>query len=805
MKKRIYRCNFLMLLMFLLLSLVIVNSGRAEMDILDGKAAASSSIDAGVRQKDVDGSDEKFEEYRDVNNGFLLNEFSFSLEGKTAPYYLDIKIKNPLLDNEHYMLEVGRHGKYKLDFYHDKTPHNFSTGTLLLSGAGSGNLVIADTVQSSLQAVEQTRGERGGNPLTDTTGEDALAQGIVNGLYSAADLMVFKLRRDKTGVSFEYQITGDVKSWLKVSNEKREGARVVTTGTYERFAQGPSGINHTADLFLVSGTELAEPIDYITTSLSVGIGAYKKDWLADLEYTFINFDNDNSSLRWDNPFRTTDAAATASDDITANNAYNRGRFESGQLALSPDSQSHTFSLSGGIDLPHNSRFSGNISYGMVTQDEDFLPYTLNSALSTVAGFDVTNASLLPKSDLDGKVKTLNQSYVLTSRLTDPLLLTIKYRYYDYNNESDEILFPGYAGFGESYWRTVRNDKNEPVENKPQSYTKQNADLEVSYKIAAPLTVKVEGGWEDWERENRFIEDSDEWSMGGSINYRPVKMANLKVGYKYSDRDTGEYEPGATKANPEAIGLTDFDLAERRRNKADARFNITPMEPVTFGAFFQYVKDELSEDTRFGMKEAKNVSRGLDVAYSPTEAVTVYASYTRENAKSKMQAASKDDAFNDPSTPIDDAFATDNFNPLNYWNTDIDEDIDTVGVGATIQLVPDKLSLDAGYNFSYSKMDISTSNPNGTVKLANAAAQSWPDIKNRLHELKLDLMYKITKRLTTGVRYLYEKYKLDSFIWDDMETYMAGLSAENSTKFLFTDATYNGYEAHVGGVYMTYQF
>jgi hypothetical protein len=35
--------------------------------------------------------------------------------------------------------------------------------------------------------------------------------------------------------------------------------------------------------------------------------------------------------------------------------------------------------------------------------------------------------------------------------------------------------------------------------------------------------------------------------------------------------------------------------------------------------------------------------------------------------------------------------------------------------------------------------------------------------------------------------------------------MAGVSAENSTRFVFADATYKQYEAHVGQFYLVYKF
>jgi hypothetical protein len=137
------------------------------------------------------------------------------------------------------------------------------------------------------------------------------------------------------------------------------------------------------------------------------------------------------------------------------------------------------------------------------------------------------------------------------------------------------------------------------------------------------------------------------------------------------------------------------------------------------------------------------------------------------------------------------------------------------VGATVQLVPARLTLNAGYNFSYSKADYDTYNPNAALaiangftagaKLANAVAQPWPTVVNRLHEVKANLAYKWFANLTVGISYLFEWYKLDDFAWDNLNAYMAGVSAENTTRFVFADAAYKQYETHVGQVYMVYKF
>lgn len=794
---------------------------RAETGATSTADVAGGFVDVGIQQKNASGSGEKFEEYRDVKNGFLVNGAAVRLERDTG-YFFDVKIKNPVQENEFYSLSGGKHGRFKYNVFFDSIPHNFSNGVLLFNGAGTNRLFIADNVQNSLQSVEQTRAERGGNALADTTGEDAQAQSIVRGLYAESNPVTFRLKREKSGFSFEYNVTPEVKTFAKVTNEKRTGARVITAGTYERFAQGTSGLGHTADLFTVSGADLAEPIDFRTTTLSLGVGIYKKSWLADVEYSFTNFDNRNAALIWDNPFRITDASATNAADNNVADPFNRGRFAHGQLSLVPDSKAHDFTVSGAVELPYRSKFAGSVSYGWVTQDAPFVPYTMNSAISAIPvggpGFDVTNPANLPQGSLNGEVKTLVQSYSLTSKPVQPLKVTLKYRYYDYKNESDEILFPGYAGFGESFWRTVKNQTgggNAPVVNEPLSYTRQNADLSIDYHAAKPLTLMLETGWEGWDREKLRIDSTTEYSVGGGFLFKSAKNASLKAAYKFAKRTVEGYKTGNTAANPEAVGLVNFDWADRIRHKADARFQYDPFESLSFGVSGQYLNDKLAEDGRFGLKKVETVAGALDVAYTPSERLSFFLNYVREFRKNRMRSGAKDDAFDLASTTDNEAVLYGNFNPANYWNADVEETTDTVGVGAAVQLVPARLTLNAGYNFSYGKADFDTSNPNAALaiangfasgaKLANAVAQPWPAVVNRLHEVKANLAYKWFANLTVGISYLFEWYKLDDFAWDNLNAYMAGLSAENTTRFVFADAAYKQYETHVGQVYMVYKF
>ena len=789
------------------------------------KVNISGEVNAGVQQTKIDGAAGKFEEYRDLQEGVRLNDFRFKVDGADSPYYLDLKVKNLVQEDEFYGVKGGVHGKYNFGLFYDSTPHNFSSGTLLLNHLGGGRYGIADSIQSQLQAAEILRSQRltyatpaGLTPvhaggITSTTAAsfinpadaqnmalDAGMTGIVNNLYASTPQNVkYGLKRGKTGFNFDFAPAEDVKVWTKVSSEKRTGARRISQGTYERYNNGTNGQIHLADYFLVAGVELPEQIDYRTTTISVGTGIYKQKWLADAEYTFTNFENRIDSLVWDNPFRLTSAQATTAGN-GAGDAFNRGRSALGQLTLTPDSKSHDINLSGSVELPLHSRFTANVGYGWVTQNDSFSPYTLNSAIiaNNVAGTPSAASLALPQNSLNGEVATLFQSYQLSSKPLDSLAVTAKYRYYDYDNKSDHITFDGYAAFGDSYWRTVRNAPSvgagAPVKNEALGFTRQNAELAADYHVAKPLTLIVEGFWEDWDRKELRIDGTTEVGVGGGFVYKPTRTAKLKGNYRYSHRTVEGYEVGDTAANPEAVGLQNFDWADRVRQKADLRLQVAPIQSVTVGLSGQYLNDEFGDDNRFGLKESDSVSGAVDVNYAFSDALNVYASYVKDYRKGFMQSGAKDDKFG----------GADNFNPASYWNSGIYEKVDTVGLGVTCQIIPEKLSLNTSYNVSYSKMDINTSNPSGAaVELLNAAAQPWPTITNKYQEVKADLGYNFTKNLKVGATYLYELFMQDDFTQTGV--YNAGNTFENSTKYLYTGANNYSYDAHVVGAYMNYKF
>ena len=304
-------------------------------------AVLQFDTEVGAQVADVRGSREKLFEYGRLNEGLVLDSLRVRYQRPQSGHFLELDLRNASQDDEALGLALGRRGRYRLSATYEAVPHRFTGGTFLFGGFGTGRLRIADVAQEQLQANEADAVARGGPPPagdpTVPVPLDLEQQRIVNGLYAAAPGVSFGLDRRRLAATLEGSPWRDLRVWARVQNENRTGARVVGTGSYERWQDG-SGAAHTVDRFIALGAELAEPLDYRTFGLAAGAGLARETWSADAEYTVTIFRNFEGVLRWDNPFRATDAAQVG--------AVDRSRFAVGQLVLPPDSVAHDVTLSG---------------------------------------------------------------------------------------------------------------------------------------------------------------------------------------------------------------------------------------------------------------------------------------------------------------------------------------------------------------------------------------------------------------------------------------------------------------------------
>ena len=119
-------------------------------------------------------------------------------------------------------------------------------------------------------------------------------------------------------------------------------------------------------------------MDFTTDRLDVGINWSRKAFQLSLGFMASEFDNNRNSLTWENPF-------TGTPEI-----------DNFRAALEPSNKFYQFSLTGAWTIRPGMNLSGYASMGEMSQDEAFLPYSINPDFD-----DLT----LPRSSLDGQVDT----------------------------------------------------------------------------------------------------------------------------------------------------------------------------------------------------------------------------------------------------------------------------------------------------------------------------------------------------------------------------------------------------------------
>ena len=143
------------------------------------------------------------------------------------------------------------------------------------------------------------------------------------------------------------------------------------------------------------------------------------------------------------------------------------------MTLWPDNQAHGFSSTIGAELPMKSRYMGTVSYTMMRQNQAFVP-SISPLIFTNAGNTVLGAPTpLPASSLNGAIDTFLSNNVVTTQITPTLKSKLSYRYYNFDNNTPELLFSDWT-LTDVKSANITTATYAPVSSISVSYNKQNA-------------------------------------------------------------------------------------------------------------------------------------------------------------------------------------------------------------------------------------------------------------------------------------------------------------------------------------------
>jgi MtrB/PioB family decaheme-associated outer membrane protein len=456
------------------------------------------------------------------------------------------------------------------------------------------------------------------------------------------------------------------------------------------------GTQRAAGSFFSSTSQLVAPLDQTTDQLEAVAEYAGKQLQASFGYRASIFRNDDTALTWQNPFTPLVPGATA-----------------GQLALAPDNEFHELFATLGYQFTPTLRASGEIAIGRMTQNQAFLASTLNTTLAVP---DV------PATSLDGQVDTLDATLRLTATPMDRLRLSAAYIHNDRDNKTTSQLYPQVST--DTYLST-------PVANTPYSFKRDRGQLGADWRGDG---WKMAGGidYDALQRTYQETERTHETTAWARGTVQPLDYLGLELKVLHGERTNDGYVtlPSATPENPL---MRKFNEADRRRNLAELRADLTLQEGLSFGLTVDMTDDTYGHSA-VGLTNSHSASVGLDFSAAVTEETRMRAYVQKETIKSTMVNSQQ---FSQPD-----------------WTGTSNDDFDTLGAGVTHVVSKGKLELAGDVTMSRSRSDT-------TVNFGTFGSP-FPAIMTTLQALTLSATWHQTPKLAWLGSLAWEHY--DSSDW-----------------------------------------
>lgn len=674
-----------------------------------------------LRASDVDGSTAQFDKYSDrtqpISGDLLLDA------EKNRDTYLRGKATRIGQDDQFVGAEAGRYGKYAIDATWDKFIHRYAIDArTLYSGVGSGYMSLDDTLQADIESAPNSV---------------EVANRLKSYLPSAA-VGDPESTRDRRQLGFDLLALDPFTLRLDLGNEKREGVRPY------------AGAFNNSEM-----VALFQPIDYDTTEMKISGEYAQAPYVINVSYAYAQFENNENTLRYDNPLRVTDAVGGPSN---------------GTSDLAPDNQYHNFAVSGALtQLPWRSQITANAGWGRMIQDDALVPFTSNTAITAPA---------LPAERVDAQVNTSLYNFRLTSRPLSFMRVKGSFRYYDYDNRTGVIEFPdGYVETDSSLISTA-------VRNLPTSYTKTRAGGDIGFDVFSRSNLNLGYYYEKTERENREVAEQEDHIMKASLDARTLDWLDIRASYVRTQREIGDYRYDVYLDGGQDLmqlpQLRKYDQADLTRDFIEFMATAYSTDALALSGSAAYGTDDY-HDSPYGLIEDNRYVFTLDADYAMDERLFVNLFYTHEIYENEQRARQ-----NGGATEFD-------------WQADGRDRVDSFGGGLKLALIPDHLDLDMVYAYSEVDGQLDFSSPSRSFDPFSAVDDS------KTHMLNTKLVYHNTSfDFDVAVGYLWEKFDYSDLATEGF-SYVPTDTAGNYQGALLSGIFPQDYDAHVVYTRITFRY
>jgi MtrB/PioB family decaheme-associated outer membrane protein len=479
--------------------------------------------------------------------------------------YFDLYARDLGYDSRQLDMRGGKQGVYELRFGWQEIPkfRGFDTQTPFL-GVGSDYLTLPD----NWVRANTTSG------MTELQNSLAVAP--------------LKTQRKTFDLGLTTQFAGNWSYRVDFQRQEKKGTR----------SQG-------AGLFFSNASILPAPVDFTTNQFDMGLTWAGKRGQVNLGFIGSYFDNGNDSLTWDNPFRS------------------KSELDTFRLALEPDNEYYQFNLSGAFAISPRVRLSGQAAMGEMSQNDAFIPYSINPDFSDL---------VLPRTSLNGKVDTSTFNLVgkLSARLNSRLSFTARAKLDERDNKTPvETYTPVITDL------IVTSDRI----NRPYSFERQQYSADLRFRASRILRLSGGVRQDNIDRTLQAVETTEETTWWGEARVTAGYSSQLRFKLESSDRDNSDYNPLDDGGPIDHPLMRKFYMADRDRKRALIELDFAPLEAFGINLSFAHATSEYRESA-LGLQESEEQSYSINFNYAVGRKLNFYAFLSRDDIDADMLNAER---------------------------------------------------------------------------------------------------------------------------------------------------------------------
>ncbi len=774
-----------------LLPLLSVAAFADDFDVSDTPAQAAAPLSPNwitIGGQYSSGRSDWFNRYSAAQDpGFqALGELNYSTgdawdSGQT--FYFKVQGDNLGLDDRSIHIQTGEQGKWGLSFAYDGISYDGGHNYQSVFNP-DGTLVAGNTPGGASVDYKQILGATGGPPATKyAVWQPYLTTPVTTGFSQLS------LQRDISNINGKYQFGDWVVSggWRHEHKEGWQqqsltigGAPSLQSVSPSYYAPAGSSLTGTQKpLTFTSGMAyFIQPINYDTDRFDLAAAYNTRAYQAQISYTYSQFQDNATQIDLQNPWNffastsTNHAAPVNSINSTFGGAANGSI--TGNYVLPPSNSAHQVKVSFGTNLPLNSRLNVNLGYGVQVQNAQFVQGSGNPAVASPT---------LPAQNLNGLVETLFGNVALASQPIKGLDLRVAYTIDNRDNETPRnnyLVYPVSATTVDSHiytpftfrhqsltaeagyrvWGQTKLTLNDTVDEMFRSYglATNTETNRTTLKLRGPVTSGLFGSISG-AYENRWAQAYNPNGIWNVIDTAPTVGASID----------GQHNPS---------NFVMFYEASRKHTEVKATLDATPFDTVAVSLMGKVSRDTYPTNS-VGMRNNHNLSIGPDVSWEVSKAFSVHAFYTYQQLY-----------FDQSALYAGGSGATAYSVPYQMSDTN---SVQSAGVSADWQAIPEKLKITFDTNFSYgdtayglgegvTTLGASITSP---VTGAVAAFTPLPDVKSLLLSVSVRGEYTINARTSVLFGYAFERFNYKDFLNNVGSTQYANA---------FVPGTYNPNEA-----------